>query len=506
MDSHDALVRRIAASVRAYYDRKEPFRISHGSTNSTRRSTKGAALIDTSALNRVLDIDVARKTALVEPNVPMDRLVAATLKHGLVPPVVMEFPGITAGGGFAGTSGESSSFRHGFFDRTLNFAEMVLADGRVVRASETEHADLFRGAAGAVGTLGVTTLVEVRLLDAKKYVRVTYHPVAGMDEAVEVVKQVTSHPDAEYVDGIMFSKERGVILVGTMTDEAQPGEKVQRFSRARDEWYYLHVQSRLKSHPHGTALLATDLLPLAEYLFRYDRGGFWVGASAFGYFAFPFVRAARWLADDFVRTRMLYRALHASRQAAHFVVQDLALPLDTVAAFASYADEAFDIYPLWLCPLRQGGLPTFHPHVDSRGADDELIPMLNVGLWGWGARSAEEFEKRNRELETRLRALGGMKWFYAQCYYSEEEFWRIYDRKWYDGLRRKYNAEYLPSVWDKVHVDVERERALKRSWKIRILRVWSLAGIWGLWEALKSWDWWGRVRVERLEVGKRKIE
>lgn len=55
----------------------------------------------------------------------MDRLVEATLRHGLVPPVVMEFPGITAG--------ESSSFRHGFFDESVGFVEMVLGNGDVVR-------------------------------------------------------------------------------------------------------------------------------------------------------------------------------------------------------------------------------------------------------------------------------------------------------------------------------------------------------------------------------------
>lgn len=73
-------------------------------------------MVDTSAMSRVLKIDTERKTALVEPNVPMDSLVEATLRHGLIPPVVMEFPGITVGGGFAGTSGESSSFRYSFFD------------------------------------------------------------------------------------------------------------------------------------------------------------------------------------------------------------------------------------------------------------------------------------------------------------------------------------------------------------------------------------------------------
>ena len=63
-------------------------------------------IVDISHLSRVLKVDINSKTALVEPNVPMDRLVESTLKHGLIPPVVMKLPGITAGGGFAGTGGE----------------------------------------------------------------------------------------------------------------------------------------------------------------------------------------------------------------------------------------------------------------------------------------------------------------------------------------------------------------------------------------------------------------
>ena len=113
-DSHKQAVDAISSSVRKFYDRKEPFRIYHGSTNSTRQSHhQRDKMVDTSAMSHVLKIDTERKTALVQPNVPMDSLVEATLRHGLIPPVVTEFPGITVGGGFAGTAGESSSFRCG---------------------------------------------------------------------------------------------------------------------------------------------------------------------------------------------------------------------------------------------------------------------------------------------------------------------------------------------------------------------------------------------------------
>jgi Delta24-sterol reductase len=520
METHEAAVQCIADQIRAFYNRKEPFRINHGSTNSTRHLQKGSKTIDTSALSNVVSIDVANKWALVEPNVPMDRLVEATLKHGLVPPVVMEFPGITAGGGFAGTSGESSSFKHGFFDRTLKSVEIVLADGEVVRASESNCPDLFRGAAGAMGTLGVTTMIELSLVKAKRWVRVAYHPVTkGMSEAVEILERVTKEPGNDYVDGIMFSKEQGAILVGTLTDEKSADEKIQRFSRPWDPWYYLHVQSRLKSVKRTTTSSSSDsdstaelsdLVPLADYLFRYDRGGFWVGRGAFSFFGFPFNRLTRWFLDDFMHTRMLYRALHASKQSMSYVVQDLALPYSTVAQFVEYTDQAFDIYPLWLCPLKQSPLPTFHPHnakeVDTQGS---LKPLLNIGLWGWGPRSDTDFLTLNRQLEHKLRSLGGMKWFYAQCYYPEAEFWTMYDKTWYEGLRKKYRAEFLPSVWQKVHVDVEREEEVRKTWKVRVLRIWPFAGVWGLWKAIWSWDWSAkrRVQVWKLEVkGKGKQE
>lgn len=99
MDTHQKAVDVVAADVRGFYERKESFRIYHGATNSTRLpSYRKGRIIDTSKLSNVLEVDEVRKTALVEPNVSMDQLVETTLEHGLVPPVVMELPGITVGG------------------------------------------------------------------------------------------------------------------------------------------------------------------------------------------------------------------------------------------------------------------------------------------------------------------------------------------------------------------------------------------------------------------------
>ena len=123
---HTTLVSHLSTQIASFHASKTPFRIYHGSTNSTRPTSFSAShIIDTSALNRVLSFDLSRKTVIVEPNVPMDALVKATMEKGLLPPVVMEFPGITVGGGVVGTAGESSSFRYGFFDRGVVWAEVV---------------------------------------------------------------------------------------------------------------------------------------------------------------------------------------------------------------------------------------------------------------------------------------------------------------------------------------------------------------------------------------------
>lgn len=502
MDRHQRIVAQVASKVKDYFTRKEPFRISHGSTNSTRPNLK-KRVVDISGLRNVIKVDQQTRTALVEPNVPMDRLVEATLPHGLVPPVVMEFPGITVGGGYAGTAGESSSFKFGFFDRTINEVEMIMADGEVVKASEKENADLFRGAAGAVGTLGVTTLVNLRLIEAKKYVKTTYYPTRSIAQAVKEVREHTEGEKGErndYVDGILFSKDHGAIVTGEMTDHLPPNIKAQTFSHALDPWFYLHVEeaTRTSNEP------VVEYIPLAEYMFRYDRGGFWVGRSAFSYMSFPFNKFTRWFLDDFLHTRMLYRALHASGIATRYIVQDMALPYPNAEKFIDYTEKEFNIWPIWLCPLKQSEQPTMHPHTKGELKDTQ---MLNIGLWGFGPQEPQEYLSKNRALETILGEMGGMKWLYAHTYYSKDEFWSQFDRQWHENLRTKYNAGGLPDVHDKVHVDIQKYTDMaQKDWGMRLKNIWPLGGLWGIHKSIQSKDYmvhrnstwkWNRLGASR---------
>ncbi|KAH6640154.1 hypothetical protein F5144DRAFT_589697 [Chaetomium tenue] len=468
-------VNRIAADVHAFFTRGEPFRVFHGSTNST-RPAHDAKVVDISALNNILEISEASKTAVVEPNVPMDKLVQATLARGMVPPVVMEFPGITVGGGFSGSAGESSSFRYGYFDQTVQAVEVVLGTGDAVRAAATQHPDLFRGAAGTAGTLGIVAKLELNLIPARRFVRLEYHRYGTVEETLTAVRRATEDLSNDYVDGIVFSRTIGLVMIGRLTDELPPFTRPQTFSadhRVDDD------------HP-------TDYIPLAEYLFRYDRGGFWVGAQAFSYFPLiPFNRFTRWFLNDFMHTRMLYRALQGSNMSFGQMVQDLSLPYSTAEAFIDYTTDHLDIWPLWLCPLKAIERPSFHPSYCGPDGDGPPEPMLNIGLWGAASGDVETFVRQNMELESVLTGLGGRKVLYSHTYYSEEKFWGLYDRPWYDSLRRKYGATSLPNLYDKVHVDVEKVKSEhgKKKWPGRLAGVWPIAGFMGIRAAIRSKDY-----------------
>ena len=505
METHNQDVASILAKVKEFHEQGEPFRIYHGSTNSTRPSQRQRdRMVDISHLNHVLQVNTDDKFALVEPNVPMDALVQATLAHGLIPPVVMEFPGITVGGGFAGTAGESSSFRHGFFDRTISWIEIVLANGDLETASVDQNSDLLYGAACSFGTLGITTLLKIELIPARTYVQLTYWPIASMQAAIGKIKELTEDPSIDYVDGVLFALDWGVVCAGRLTDE--PGARVQCFSHSSDPWFYLHAKDVVSLSTSPTV----ESVPMADYLFRYDRGAFWTGTYAFEYFVTPFNSFTRRILDYFMHTRVMYRALHHSGHSEKYLIQDVVVPYPHATQFIEYVDKSFGHYPLWLCPIHQRGKSARSPHGPLAERFNPKIPemMLNFGIWGPGPTDRRAFVEANRRFEHKVLELGGRQWLYAHTYHTKEEFWTMYNHEDYDALRAKCGAEYLPNIYDKVKIEVDREeKAISESWSIWVLalfwRIWPLSGLYGVYKAAVGGEYllhrqaeWSRQKIK----------
>ena len=437
---HSLDVVKLASQVRDFYKSRTKFRIYHGGTNSTRaqRFELGKTL-DTGGLNRIIEINVEKRYAIVEPSVSMGELVEETLKKGLIPSVVMEFPEITVGGGVQGGAGESSSFRYGLFHECCEEYDLILGDGETVRASRTLNPDLFWGTACSYGTLGVLVQVKVRLIPAKKYVRIKYTKVEGGNLALDLIGGYVKK-DLDFLDGILFSSTSGVVMEGSLSDGANL--PVETFSKVSDEWFYLHAKQVIQKQP-----VFEELIPLKDYLFRYNRAAFWAGKYVFSRFHLPMLRVIRTILNPFLTTKRLYRILHATNISQQYIIQDISVPKEKAVQFLEYIDTQLHIFPLWICPLRTEEKACLAPNFIKTDL------AINVGIWGETKKGFSKFLQTNRDLEEFTENIGGRKVLYAHTYYPEEEFWKIYDKDWYEELRKKYKAEVVfPTIFEKVYV------------------------------------------------------
>lgn len=155
----------------------------HNSAGSAARD--GALMIDLSGLAAV-SVDVEARSARAGGGATLAALDAATQEVGLaVTAGAISHTGIgglTLGGGMGWLTR-----RAGLTIDNLLSAEVVLADGQVVRASATEHPDLFWALRGGGGNFGVVTEFEYRLHEVGPLVHLDMS-FYGLDQGAEVLR------------------------------------------------------------------------------------------------------------------------------------------------------------------------------------------------------------------------------------------------------------------------------------------------------------------------------
>lgn len=121
----------------------------------------GGLLIDLSNMKGVR-VDPVRRIAVAQPGLRLGEFDRETQGFGLATPLGIVantgIAGLTLGGGLGWLNG-----KYGLACDNLIAAHVVIADGRLLTASATEHEDLFWGLRGGGGNFGVVTLFEYQL-------------------------------------------------------------------------------------------------------------------------------------------------------------------------------------------------------------------------------------------------------------------------------------------------------------------------------------------------------
>jgi FAD/FMN-containing dehydrogenase len=382
--------------------------------------------------NHVLAVNIQEGWAEVEGMTTYGDFVEATLPHGAMPAIVPELTSITVGGGVSGTALESTSFRYGFVHETVLEMDILLPDGSVVTCTpDNEHRDLFFGIPNSYGTLGYILKLKLKIIPIKPYVRLEHLKFPDAAALFAAMGAYAEKPGVDFIDGAIHGKKFYIMTVGTFSDTA-PYTSDYTYKKI----YYRSQQERDE-----------DYLTTKDYLWRWDTDWFW--CSEVIHAQNPIIR--RLLGRKHLNS-VFYGDVMRWNQRWHitdtlsplfgirneWVIQDSEIPLPNAAAYLEFFHREISEKPIACAPVRcptpQNRFPLF-----------PLKPMafyINIGFYGSVPTKKEYGEGHfNKLVEKKTSEMGGIKMLYSDAYYTEDEFWNIYDKQAYDALKQKYDPQ-----------------------------------------------------------------
>ena len=163
----------------------------------------GGLLVNTSRM-RGVSIDPVLRTARVEAGALWKDVILKAHEHGLATlagsATHVGVVGYTMGGGF-GWLGR----RYGLNSASVTEAEVVTADGELVRVRSDENTDLFWGLKGGGGNFGIVTSLEFRLYPlATVYVGSVFYPVEKAPEVLNAYARWSAGLPDEMTTAVAF--------------------------------------------------------------------------------------------------------------------------------------------------------------------------------------------------------------------------------------------------------------------------------------------------------------
>ncbi|MGQ9550541.1 MAG: FAD-binding oxidoreductase [Roseiflexus sp.] len=183
----------------------------------------GGVVVQLGLMNRVLDIDLTGRSAVVEAGVVNLIFDTRVRQHGLFfPPDPSSQRTATIGGNIGTNAGGPHCFKYGVTSNYVTGVEVVLSDGRIIhtggRALDIPSYDLTALFVGSEGTLGIITRADLRLLRDPPAVRTL---LAAFDSVEHAGKAVSAVIARGLVPATMEMMDSSIVRI--VEEYAHPG-------------------------------------------------------------------------------------------------------------------------------------------------------------------------------------------------------------------------------------------------------------------------------------------
>ena len=414
------------------------------STSNLFRHRKIKNTVNVKDFNKVIDIDSKKLIADVEAMITYEDLVAETLKFNFMPAVVPELKSITIGGALTGIGIESSSFKYGLVHETIEEFEVILSNSSVIKCSKNNNKDLFFAFPNSYGTFGYAIRIKVKLVPVKNYVLLTHIKFNNNEyfftELEKYCNIYRNNKSTSFIDGSVFSNNEMYITLAECVDKP---EFLSDYTHMNI--YYKSIKDK-----------KVDYLTIKDYIWRWDTDWFWC-SKHFGvqnkFIRFLFGKK-RLRSDVYWKIRAFngkYRLIEKinklfnNKSRTESVVQDVEIPIENCNEFLRFFHEEIGIKPVWICPLK-----SFDKNINySLFEMNHNKLYINFGFWDV-IKTVHEDGYYNRKIELKVKEFDGKKSLYSTSYYSEKEFWNLYNKKVYDNVKKKYDSKLrLKNLYDK---------------------------------------------------------
>ena len=436
MISKEAYLRKKDRLVRQFQHAKKNgvVALNKKTSNLFRTRKKRSNQIDVKDFNNVISIDKKNLIAEVEGMTTYETFMKETIRHGLIPSVVPELKTITIGGAISGVGLETSSFRYGFVHETVLETDVLTGYGKVITCTKNNrYNDLFFGFPNTYGTLGYILRVKVKLVPVKKYVRIVRERFTDIPSLFKGLKEVIlknlHNKQVGFIEAFSFSANEHYIATVHFVDSVP----------------YLSDYTFMNIYYKSMRKKSIDYMTTFDHIWRLDTDWFW-NSKHFG-MENKLLRfmLGKWMLRSTVYWKImqlnrkigLHKSIHKLRKIRkETIIQDVEISIDKAGDFLEWFYKELQVPPIFLCPTtvvdkkRQFTFFRLNPQKIN----------VNIGFYS-NRRTKHGPAHYNKKVEQKTRELGGQKTLYSDSFYTPEEFWKIYDKKAYSRLKKRYDPD-----------------------------------------------------------------